>query len=323
MSKRDVLLMVPLRDKAMARLEAGYTLHRYDKADDKMAFIAEHGPKCEVVVVSGHEDLQRAQLEHLPKLELVGVSSAGFETIDLDALTERGIPMTNTSDALADDVADCAVMLTLACRRRLMDAHAHTKTGAWGREGAFPLTSAVRGKRAGIVGLGNIGKAIARRLEPMGLELGYLARSRKPVDYEYFDDVVKLAEWSDILIVTVPGGDETRGMIDAEVCRALGPKGTLINVARGSVVNEADLIAALKDGTLGDAGLDVYLNEPDPVPALTALDNVTLYPHHASGTVETRDAMAMMVVDNLDAHFAGKPLLSPVNKVFGKAPAEA
>ncbi len=176
----------------------------------------------------------------------------------------------------------------------------------------YPLLSTMRGKKAGIVGLGNIGRAIAARFEPLGLEIGYTSRSRKPGSYRYFPQVRDLAEWSDILVVVVPGGAETENMIDGAVLEALGPEGTLVNVARGSVVDEAALIKALTDGKLGSAGLDVFWNEPRVDPALTALPNVTLYPHHASGTEETRDAMAQLVVDNLAAHFAGKPLLTPV-----------
>ena len=315
MTKRELLVVYPTLPPQMAQLEETYTLHRYDQAEDKAAFIAEHGPKCEGVVINGHASFRREHLQQMPNLRIVACSSAGFEDIDVDALTEAGVHFTNTSDALFDDVADCALMLTLACRRHLVAGHDYVKTGAWGRQGMYPLTSALRGKKAGIAGLGTIGKAIARRFEPLGLELGYMARSKKDVPYTYHADIVSLAEWSDILIVIVPGGPETEGMINADVCKALGPKGTLINVARGSVVNETDLIAALKDGSLGDAGLDVYLNEPNPNPDLTGLPNVTLYPHHASGTVETRDAMAQLVVDNLAACFAGKPLLTPVNDV--------
>lgn len=315
MSKPDVLVMHSVRPKAMAQLEAAYTLHRFDEAADPQGFLAEHGPHCRAVVTNGHTPLSEAELAHLPNLEIVACGSAGFESIDVDALTALNIPLTNTSVALHDDVADTALMLTLAARRELVAAHAYVRSGDWGREGMYPLLSTITGKRAGIAGLGNIGLAIARRFEPMGLEIGYTSRSRKPVEHAYFDSIRDLAAWADILVLVIPGGDETRGMIDAEVLAALGPTGTLINVARGSVVDEPALIAALKDGTLGSAGLDVYLNEPSPDPALTALPNVTLYPHHASGTVETRDAMAQLVVDNLTAHFEGRALLSPVNAI--------
>ncbi|MBY6122426.1 2-hydroxyacid dehydrogenase [Mameliella alba] len=312
MSKEDVLVLYPARPRAMEQLEAAYTLHRLDEAEDKAGFLAEHGPRCRGIVTNGHAALTRADLEHLPNLEIVCCSSAGFESIDDAALREKGIALTNSSDALCDDVADTAVMLTLACRRDLVAAHDYVKSGDWGRKGMYPLLSALKGKKVGIAGLGTIGKAIASRLTAFRVCLGYHSRRPKPVDHAYFETVTELARWADILIVIVPGGPETEGMINTEVLEALGPQGTLINVARGSVVNEADLIAALTSGTLGNAGLDVYLNEPNPDPALTALPNVTLYPHHASGTVETRDAMAQTVVDNLRAHFAGEPLLNPV-----------
>lgn len=309
---RDVLVIVPPRPKAMEQLEATYRLHRMDLAEDKAAFLAEHGPVCEAVVTNGHAALTAEQLDHLPKVGVVACSSAGFELIDDAALRERGIALTNSSDALLDDVADAALMLTLSARRQLVAAHAYVASGDWGRKGMYPLLSSIRGKRAGIVGLGKIGQAIARRFEPLGLEIAYTARSPKDVAYAYHPDILALADWSDILVAIIPGGDETRGLISREVLHALGPEGTFINVARGSVVDEPALTEALATGKLGSAGLDVYENEPDPDPALTSLPNVTLYPHHASGTVETRDAMAQTVVDNLAAYFAGQPLPNAV-----------
>ncbi|MGP6086359.1 2-hydroxyacid dehydrogenase [Antarctobacter jejuensis] len=312
MTKQDVLVLYPARPKAMAQLEETYTLHRADQAADRDAFLAEYGSRCTGVVTNGHADLTRADLDHLPNLEIVACSSAGFENIDDAALREHRIAFTNSSDALYDDVADIALLLTLACRRHLIAGHDYVKSGDWGRKGPYPLLSANKGKKAGIVGLGTIGLAIARRLEPLKMELGYTARSKKSVDYRHFADVVALADWADVLVLAVPGGPETEKMINAQVLEALGPQGTLINIARGSVVDEAALIEALSNGKLGSAGLDVFVNEPTPDPALTALPNITLYPHHASGTVETRDAMAQTVVDNLAAHYAGKPLLTPV-----------
>ncbi len=312
MGKPEVMILVPPRHKAMAQLEAAYVLHRGDEAEDRDAFLAEYGPRCSAVVTNGHAPLSRGDLEHLPNLKIVCCSSAGFESIDDAALKERGIHFTNSSAALCDDVADIAVLLTLSCRRHLVAGHDYVASGDWGRKGMYPLLSAMKGKKAGIVGLGTIGKAIAARLTPFKVEVGYTARSRKPVDYHFAEDVTALAGWSDILIVAVPGGPETEKLIGKKVIAALGPEGTLINIARGSVIDEAAMIAALKDGTLGNAGLDVYLNEPNPNPELTALPNVTLYPHHASGTVETRDAMAQTVVDNLAAFHAGEPLITPV-----------
>ena len=312
MTKRNVLIMFPPRPKAMEQLEATYTLHRYDKADDADAFLAEVGPKCEAVVLNGHTPLTRKHLEYLPKVGIVTCSSAGFEDIDDVALRDRGIALTNSSDALLDDVADVALMLTIAARRQLIAAHEYVRSGAWGREGMYPLLSSIKGKRAGLVGFGKIGQAIARRFEPLGLDIGYTARSAKSSPHTFFPDTLSLAGWADILVAILPGGAETKGLIDGSVLQALGPGGTFVNVARGSVVDEPALIAALKAGMLGSAGLDVFLDEPNPDPALTSLPNVTLYPHHASGTVETRDAMAQTVVDNLAAYFAGQPLLTPV-----------
>lgn len=314
----DLLVAHPLPPEQMQQLEQSYRLHRLDLAtpSDRPALLASAGPVCTAMVVSGHVTVDAALLDQLPALRMAACSSAGYDQIDLAEMTRRGIALTNTSAALLDDVADTALMLMLAARRRLVAGDAHVRTGAWGRDGMFPLTSATAGKRAGIVGLGHIGQAIARRCLPMGLEIGYFSRSRKAdMDYRFFDDLAALAGWADILFVATPGGADTAGLISAPVLRALGPEGTLINIARGTVVDEAALIAALQQGQLGAAGLDVFLNEPTPDPTLTALPNVTLYPHHASGTVETRARMAQMTLDNLAAFFAGKPLLTPVNTV--------
>ena len=312
--KPDILIAYPLQPRFMDDLGARYTLHRLDQAADRDAVLAQAGPVCTAMVVNGHVAVDAALLDRLPALRLAACSSAGFDLIDLPEMTRRGIRLTNTSVALVDDVADTAILLMLAARRRLVQGDAHVRSGAWGRQAVFPLTTSTAGKRAGILGLGNIGAAIARRCEAMGLRIGYSGRNPKPgVDYAYFPDPVALADWADILIVATPGGAGTAGLVSADVLRALGPRGTLVNIARGSVVDEAALTDALRGGAIAHAGLDVFLNEPHPDPALTALPNVTLYPHHASGTEETRDRMAQLTVDNLDAFFAGRPLLTPVN----------
>ncbi|WP_103171855.1 2-hydroxyacid dehydrogenase [Paracoccus sp. SY] len=312
--KPHVLIAYPLRPRFMEVLEARYTLHRLDLAADKGAVLDLAGPVCTAMVVNGHVAVDAAMLDRLPALKLAACSSAGFDMIDLEEMSRRGITLTNTSVALVDDVADMAVLLMLAARRRLVECDAHVRSGDWTRKGMFPLTMSTAGKRAGILGLGNIGLAIARRCEVMGLKIGYSGRNPKPgVNYDYFGDPAALASWADILLVATPGGAGTTGLISATVLDALGPQGTLVNVSRGSVVDEAALIAALRDGRIANAGLDVYLNEPDPDPELTALPNVTLCPHHASGTEETRDRMSQLTIDNLDAFFAGKPLLTPVN----------
>ena len=312
--KPDVLVLAPTLPRQMEQLEKAYTLHRYDLSNDRPAMIAEIRDRCEAIVTIGHVDLDAELIAQLPKLKVVACSSAGFETIDVGALSRRGIKFTNSSLALRDDVADTALMLMLAARRNLINGDAYVRSRDWARKGMLPLTSRTAGKRVGIVGLGSIGTAIAERCAVLGMDIGYFSRKPKNAGaYRYFEDLVKLAEWSNVLIAIVPGGEGTRGLISKEVISAIGPAGTFVNVARGSVVDEPALIAALQSGALGSAGLDVYMNEPDPDPAFASLKNVALYPHHASGTVETRDAMSQLVVDNLAAYFKGLPLLTPVN----------
>jgi lactate dehydrogenase-like 2-hydroxyacid dehydrogenase len=312
--KPDVLALCALGAQAMAQVEATYTVHRYDLATDKAAMLNEVGAKCRAIMASGHVTVDCALIDKLPNLGVVACSSAGYDTIDVETLSARGIPLTNTSAALLDDVADTAIMLLLATRRDLIRAHGYTASGAWARDGMYPLQTSIRGKRLGIVGMGQIGQAIAARCAPMGLEVAYFGRRAKPeMSVPFFGNLVDLATWADILVLAIAGGPATQNLVDAPMLHALGPTGTLINVARGTVVDEAALIAALRDGHLGNAGLDVFLNEPMVDPALTNLPNVTLYPHHASGTVETRDMMFQLVVDNLAAFYAGTPLLTPVN----------
>ncbi len=315
--KPDVLVAYPLIPGHMPVLEETYTLHRLDLAKDaasREAVLAKAGPVCAAMVVNGHVTVDKALLDRLPALRLAACSSAGYDQMDVAEMTRRGITLTNTSDALVDEVANMAVLLMMAARRRLLAGDAYVRSGEWGRRGMLPLTPSIVDKRAGIVGLGNIGMAIARRCEALGMEIAYFGRRRKPsVGYPFFDDLVALADWSDVLLVATPGGAGTEALISAPVLAALGAEGTLVNVSRGSVVDEPALIEALRNGVIATAGLDVYLNEPNPDPAFADLENVVLYPHHASGTIETRDRMARMTLDNLAAFYAGQPLLTPVN----------
>lgn len=312
--KPDVLLVWPNRPRQMAMLEETYTLHRHDLAEDPDALVREIGPRIKAVATTGGKGLKRELIERLPNLKLVASSGVGYDTIDVAACTERGIVVTNTPDVLTDDVADIGLALILATQRGLVRGDRWVREGRWKREGMMPLTAAISGKRLGIVGLGRIGKAVALRALPLGMTIGYFGRTRQTgVSYRYFADLQAMCRESDILLLSCSGGESTRNLVNGDVLKALGPKGTLINISRGTVVDEPALIGALQTGGIAGAGLDVFASEPDPNAALIAMDNVVLYPHHASGTVETRDAMAQLVVDNLAAFFAGKPPLTPVN----------
>ncbi len=308
-----ILVIWPNQPRQMQQLEGSYTLHRLDQANDPDALINAVGKQITAVITTAGKGLSRSLIERLPNLEIVASSGVGYDSIDLAACTERGIKVTNTPDLMTDDVADIAIALMLACRRNIIAGHQWVREGDWAHQGAMPLTSSIRGKRLGIVGLGRIGKAIAARAQPMGLEIGYFGRRRQPgTTYHYQSKLIDLASWSDIMILACPGGETTRNLVNAAILKSLGSQGTLINVARGSVVDQPALIEALTTRQIAGAGLDVFVNEPHDGKVFSNLDNVVLYPHHSSGTVETRDAMAQLLVDNLEAYFAGAALLTPV-----------
>ncbi len=296
--KPAVLCLQPLAPARQAELESLHEVHRDLDTD---------ADRIEAVVTDGHTGLSASQIALMPKLRVVVSGSAGLEGIDRAALDARGIPLANPAPALAEEVADVAMMLLLAGWKRLPALDAHVRSGAWATA-EFPLGRTLRGRTLGILGLGTIGTAIAKRAEPFGLDIAYHSRRAKPVPYAYESTLRGLAERSDILMVVVPGGPETKGMVDREVLDALGPDGLLVNVARGSVVDEPALIAALEEGRLGFAALDVMANEPRPDPRLLACPNALLTPHVGSATRETRDAMSAMVLDNLAAFFAGRSM---------------
>lgn len=309
---RSVLTLMDFRPTYTAMLDEKYDLHRWDEVDDKQAFLDQVGPKITAIVTSAGVGVPDGLLDKLPNLEVITSFGVGYDVFDLDACRERGIRLSNTPDVLTDDVADTAIMLMHATLRRLVVGDDWARSGQWAANGAMPLTRSVRGKKLGILGLGRIGQAIASRAEPSGVEVGYFGRSKKQVDYRYFDDLVALAQWSDILIAACPGGDATKGIVNADVLSALGPDGYVVNIARGSVMDEPALINALRDKVIAGAGLDVFYNEPNMDPAFAEFENVVLYPHGASGTVETRNAMAQLVVDNLDAWDQRGELVTPV-----------
>lgn len=307
-----VLMCGPYPSWDMDALEPAYVLHKLWEAADPEALLNACAPKVRAIATRGELGASAALMARLPALEIVSCYGVGTDAIDLAAARARGIRVTNTPDVLTGDVADIAVGLALSVMRRIPAGDAHVRSGAWAQKN-MDLTTRLNGKRVGLVGYGRIGATVARRLTGFDVELGYFARAaRSDSPHRFFGSLTELAEWSDLLIVTLAGGAATQNLIDAGVLRALGPEGWLVNVSRGSTVHEPALLDALENYQIAGAGLDVFWNEPRIDARFMALDNVVLQPHHGSGTLETRRAMGQLVRDNLSAHFAGQPLLTPV-----------
>lgn len=311
-SRPAVLAVVNLPSFYLEPLRAAFTVHDRIHETDPETF-ARIAPTIRAITGGGESSVPRALLDKLPALEIVSIMGVGYDKVDVAAAKERGIPVTHTPDVLNEEVADLALALMLSIARKLPQADRYVREGHWAGRGNMPLATKMSGKRLGIVGLGRIGKAIAQRAQGFGMRIAYTGRTQQAgVSFPYFASAKALAAESDFLVVITPGGEGTRRMIDADVLQALGPRGYLVNVARGTVVDEAALVEALQKGTIAGAALDVFENEPHVPAALRALDNVVLTPHMASATHETRQAMADLALANLQAHFAGKPLLSPV-----------
>lgn len=310
--KPDILVAPLLYQPVMTLLEAEFTIHGIWEAKDQTEFLAAVKDKIRAIANFSAFPLKRDLIDALPRLEIIGCMSVGVDHIDLAAAKARGIPVTNAPDVLTDCVADIGMSLVLAVARRIVTADRFVRSGQWLKAG-FPFGTKLGGATMGIVGLGRIGKAVARRAEAFGIRIVYFGRRpQADVAYPFYDDLTAMAEASDYLMLTCPGGPATRNLVDAAVLEALGQDGVLINIARGSVVDEPAMVAALQKGQIGGAGLDVFAAEPQVPEALFALDNVVLLPHIASATHATRAAMGQLMVDNLKAHFAGKPLLTPV-----------
>ena len=288
-------------------------LHRLWLEPDPEAWLAEHGPSIRAVASAGLKGaIDETLMRRLPNLEIVASYGVGYDHVDARWAGAHGIIVTHTPGVLDDEVADIAMALTIMAVRQLPQAERYLRAGQWPKA-AYPLTASLRGRTVGILGLGRIGKAIARRAEAFGLDVAYCGRRAQPgVPYRYFASLTAMAEACDILMVTAPGGPETRRIVDAEVLRALGPDGVLVNVARGSLVDEPALIEALRSGAILAAGLDVFENEPNVPAELLALDNAVLLPHVGSASLRTRRAMAQCVLDNLLAFAEGRPPLTPV-----------
>ncbi len=322
MSDLDILLPAPTTPLIAAAIEGAFTVHKLYEAADPDAFLAAVGPSIRVMVTGGLDrgKIDDALMSRLPRLELIAHLGVGYDKIDVAAAAARGIVVTHTPDVLNDEVADLAMGLMLATVRRLPQAEAHLRAGRW-PSGPFPLTASLRNRVLGILGLGRIGLAIAARATPFGLSIAYHnRRPRADVPYAYHASVLDLARACDILMVVAPGTAETRGIIDAAVLQALGPEGILVNVARGSLVDEPALIAALRTGGIHAAGLDVFATEPHVPAELVALDTVVLLPHVGSASHATRAAMGQLVVDNVMAWAADRRALTPVPETPVSAP---
>ena len=312
-SKREIVLIGPLKPVIVKGLDAACTIHKAAAAKDRDAFIAEHSDVRAIACSDTAYKIPGDLMARFPKLQIVSSFGVGYDHMDAKYAAAHGIILTNTPGVLTEEVADTALGLLLCTVREFPQAERYLRAGKWA-ERAYPLTRAsLRNRTVGIVGMGAIGQAIARRLDAMKVPVVYHTRNKRPeVAYRHYPKVLDMARDVDVLLVIVPGGAATANMINADVLDALGPNGILINMARGSVVDEPALIEALKNKRIMAAGLDVFAREPEVPAELIAMDNVVLFPHVGSGSVHTREKMDQLVVDNIVAWAQGKPPLTPV-----------
>ncbi|MBM3355561.1 MAG: 2-hydroxyacid dehydrogenase [Betaproteobacteria bacterium] len=310
--KPEIIVTGRLLPRTQEALDRIFTCHKLYEAADHPAFLRQHAQQVRALATFGASGADAALMDQLPKLEIISNFGVGVDAIDLAAAAKRRIIVTNTPEVLTDCVADTAMALVLATLRRLPQSENYLRAGQWGTRGAYPLTTSLGGKTLGVLGLGRIGEAIAKRAEAFGMKLRYHNRSRKNLAWPYEPDVVSLAKNSDVLLVAAPGGPQTQRIVNAAVLDALGPQGFVVNIARGSLIDEPALLRYLREGRIAGAGLDVFDNEPKIDPAWFSLDNAVLLPHVGSATEETRTAMGALQVENLQLHFAGKPVKTPV-----------
>lgn len=299
----DLLQIGRLTDVMRDRVQEVFTLHQTKRYN---------ADEITHVITNGHDGVKPEVMASLTNLQMISVYGVGYDAVDAVEAARRGITVTHTPNVLNQEVATTAILLMLACYREVLRDDAYVRSGAWAAKGNAPLTRSADGQTVGILGLGRIGQAIADKLAPWETNIVYHARSKKDVPYTYYDNLTAMAFDCDVLICITPGGPSTHQIVNAEVIEALGPQGTLINVSRGSVVDEAALIDALTTGKLGWAGLDVFEAEPHVPQALCDLPNTVLLPHAGSATVETRAAMAKLAVDNLVQHVKDGTVISAV-----------
>lgn len=310
--KNELLILTPIYEPAMKALGEAYTVHKLWEQPDPAAFLRQTHPGIRGVVTSGVSGFHGDQIANLPQLEIIACFGVAHGTLDLTAARSRGIVVTNTPDSSANAVAELATGLVLSLMRRICEADRYIRAGRWEKK-AFPMAAAVTGKTCGLVGFGNIGRAIANRVVACGMRVAYFGPRRKDdVSYTYYNDIAALAQASDCLVIACPERPETHHLINGKVLQALGADGFLINIARGSIVDEKALIAALAGGGIAGAALDVFPDEPRVSPELMVLPNVVLTPHIGTSTNEIRKERSDLVLANLHAYFSGQPVLTPV-----------
>lgn len=310
--KHDVILTAKGHAGTQKRMEQAFNLIKLWEQPDRAVVLKAAAPKVRALAHTGHSKVDAALMDALPKLEIIANFGVGVDQIDLDAAKARGIVVTNTANALNDCVADCAIALVLNTLRKFPQADKYLRAGRWKTDGTYPFTTSLGGKTLGILGLGRIGEEIANRAKAFKMEVRYHNRNKKDVPWAYDPDPVTLAKNSDVLVAITPGGPETDKLVNAAVLDALGPQGYFVNVARGSVVDQPVLLKYLQDGKIAGAGLDVYYDEPNVDPAFFGLDNVVLLPHMASATNETRTAMGLLQMENIQLKLDGKAVKTPV-----------
>ena len=310
--KPEIIITAKGHAGTMATLQSEFSTHPLFEASDRSAFFEKCAPRVRGLATFGPMPVEGKLMDALPKLEIISNFGVGVDAINLADARQRKIIVTNTPDVLNDCVADTALALVMNTVRKFPQSEAYLRAGHWAARGPYPLTTSLGGKTLGILGLGRIGEAIAKRAIACGMKIRYHNRNRKDVPYPYDPDPVTLAKNSDVLMVVTPGGAATNKLINEKVLQALGPEGYLVNIARGSIVDEPLLLRFLQQKKIAGAGLDVYVDEPRVPPEFFTLDNAVLFPHVGSATVETRKAMGDLQIENLRRHFAGKPVLTPV-----------
>ncbi len=310
--KHDLILTAKGHPGTQKRMEQEFNLIKLWEQPDRAAALKAAVPKVRALAHTGHSKVDAALMDALPRLEIIANFGVGVDQIDLDAAKARGIVVTNTANALNDCVADCAMALVLNTLRKFPQADRYVRAGRWKSDGTYPFTTSLGGKTLGILGLGRIGEEIAARALAFKMNVRYHNRNKKDVPYAYDPDPVTLAKNSDVMLAITPGGTGTDKLVNAAVLDALGPQGYLVNVARGSVVDQAVLLKYLQQNRIAGAGLDVFEQEPEVPPEFFALDNVVLLPHMASASNETRSAMGALQIENILLHLEGRPVKTPV-----------